>query len=274
MTEEQKSLQWLSAILDILRRQCPWDSVQTVDSLRYLTIEEVYELSEAVVAGDWDEMRKELGDLFMHLLFYAKIAEDEGHFTTSDVLDGICRKLISRHPHIALPDRDGQLHPATASETPRWEQVKMREGRHSVLEGVPASLPSLVKAIRLHEKAAGTGFQFATVEGAQDKVIEEYNEFVEALKEADASANPTDSDAKRQHAEEELGDLLFAIIKWGNMLGYNADTALMRANNKFITRYSHVEECAAASGRNVQDLTLDEMVALWNEAKQKKPSEN
>lgn len=276
MTEEQKSLQWLSAILDILRRQCPWDSVQTVDSLRYLTIEEVYELSEAVVAGDWDEMRKELGDLFMHLLFYAKIAEDERHFTTSDVLDGICRKLISRHPHIALPDRDGQLQPATTSETPRWEQVKMREGRHSVLEGVPASLPSLVKAIRLHEKAAGTGFQFATVEGAQAKVLEEYNEFVEAVKETSKEDSlPADPSAKHLHAEEELGDLLFAIIKWGNMLGYNADTALMRANNKFISRFGHVEESAAASGRSVQDLPLEEMVALWEEAKgQEKPSED
>ena len=162
MTDEQKSLQWLSSILDILRKECPWDSVQTIDSLRYLTIEEVYELSEAILAGNYEDMRKELGDLFMHLVFYAKIADDEGKFSVSDVIDGICSKLVSRHPHIALPDRDGVIHPPSQAETPEWEKVKMREGRKSVLEGVPESLPSLIKAIRIQEKASGFGFSFLT----------------------------------------------------------------------------------------------------------------
>jgi len=181
MTEEQKSIHWLSSILDVLRKECPWDSVQTIDSLRYLTIEEVHELSEAIVAGNYDEMRKELGDLFMHLMFYSKIAEDEGRFGVADVLDGICKKLIARHPHISLPDKSGNMQPVTQQDTPRWEQVKMKEGRKSVLEGVPQSLPPIVKAIRMQEKAAGVGFEFPDVEGAKNKVLEEYHEFEEAL---------------------------------------------------------------------------------------------
>ena len=161
MTEEQKSLKWLSSILDILLSECPWDSVQTIDSLRYLTIEEVYELSESIIAGNREEMGKEMGDLFMHLLFYAKLAEKEGAFTAADVLDGISQKLIRRHPHIALPDREGQLQKPSRSDKPRWEAVKMGEGRRSALEGVPESLPPLVKAVRMQEKASGMGFDFA-----------------------------------------------------------------------------------------------------------------
>lgn len=256
MTEEQKSFHWLSSILDTLRRDCPWDKAQTTNTLRYLTIEEVYELSEAVNAGNYDEMRKELGDLFLHLLFYSKIASDEGHFNTVDVIDGICNKLISRHPHIALPDREGVVQPARQSEQPKWEQVKMREGRHSVLEGVPKTLPPLVKAIRMQEKAAGMGFDFPNSEQAKEKFFEEYNEFVEALDSKDAD-----------HAEEEFGDLLFALVKWGRHVGINADDALMRANDKFYKRFTYVERCAADFGRPVQSLPLQEMERLWNEAK-------
>lgn len=268
MTEEQKSLQWLSAILDILRHDCPWDSVQTIDSLRYLTIEEVYELSEAIIAHHADDMCKELGDLFMHLLFYGKIAADEGLFTVADVLDGICRKLISRHPHIALPDREGTLRPASVDTVPKWEQVKMKEGRRSVLEGVPASLPPLVKAIRLQEKAAGVGFEFATVADAVGKAEEEYGEFVDALKEVDTACGEQAAGAAKAHAEEELGDLLFAIVKWGRLAGLNADDALARANSKFQYRFAHVEEAARQQGRSIQQLSLQEMEQLWNEAKQ------
>ena len=273
MTEEQKSLQWLSRILDILRKECPWDSVQTIHSLRYLTIEEVYELSEAISADDYDEMRKELGDLFMHLLFYSKIASDEGRFTATDVIDGICKKLIARHPHISLPTRDGVMIDAHQHEQPKWEQVKMSEGRHSALEGVPDSLPPLVKSIRMQEKAAGMGFDFTDATQAQDKATEEYNEFIDALrqwkdyKKADMPSSPIDDDAPRQHAEEELGDLLFAIVKWARLEGLNADDALMRANRKFRSRFCHVEDAAAKQNKKVSDLTLDQMVELWNEAK-------
>ena len=263
MTEEQKSLSWLSTVLDILRRECPWDSAQTIHSLRYLTIEEVYELSEAVTANDYDEMRKELGDLFMHLLFYAKIADDEGRFNVADVIDGVCRKLISRHPHIALPDRDGVMHPASSTSTPKWEQVKMKEGRKSVLEGVPKSLPPLVKAIRIQEKAAGVGFEFPDTAAARAKVDEEYGEFTEAL----TKLHTEGGSVAHRDAEEELGDLLFAIIKWARFEGLNADDALSRTNKKFYDRFSYIEHCASQSGRSVQELSLEEMERLWNEYK-------
>ena len=271
MTEEQKSLQWLSSILDILRKECPWDSVQTIDSLRYLTIEEVYELSEAIVSGNYDDMRKELGDLFMHLLFYSKIADDEGRFSVSEVLDGICKKLISRHPHISLPDREGIMQPVRQNEVPKWEQVKMNEGRKSVLEGVPASLPTLVKAVRLQEKAAGVGFEFPDKEGAKDKVEEEYDEFVEALNEmhqmADSKTDVASSERMFSHAEEELGDLMFAIVKWARFEGINADTAMTRANRKFFERFFYVENYARNTGRSMSEMSLQEMETLWNEAK-------
>ena len=259
MTEEQKSLGWLSSILDILRRDCPWDRVQTIDSLRYLTIEEVYELSESIVTGDRKGMCSELGDLFLHLLFYSKIADDEGAFSTSDVIDGICRKLISRHPHIPLPDRDGILQPAKSKEQPHWEEVKMKEHRKSVLEGVPSSLPPLVKAIRMQEKAAGMGFEFPDKESAYAKVDEEYHEFLDALENGD-----------KEHAEEELGDLLFAIVKWGRFEGLNADDALSRANLKFQKRLTYVEQKAHDTNRQLKDLSIDEMVSLWNKAKKEK----
>ena len=266
--QEEKSFRWLSTILDILRRDCPWDREQTIESLRYLTIEEVYELSEAIIAGDYDEMRKELGDLFLHLLFYSKIADDEGRFSTSDVIDGICRKLIARHPHIPLPDRDGVMQPARQQEKPEWEKVKMREGRHSVLEGVPPSLPPLVKAVRIQEKAAGIGFEFNNSKEAHSKVEEEYAEFIEALQAMHGTADGCrQSEGVRRHATEELGDLLFAIIKWARFEGLNADDALMQANLKFQNRFNYVETMARRKGMSLGEMTLDEMTALWDEAK-------
>ncbi len=262
MTEEQKSFQWLSSILDILRTECPWDSVQTIESLRYLTIEEVYELSEAILAGNYEDMCKELGDLFMHLVFYAKIADDEGKFSVSDVIDGICSKLVSRHPHIALPDREGAIHPPLQAETPEWEKVKMREGRKSVLEGVPESLPSLIKAIRIQEKASGFGFEFPDTSLAKAKVYEEYNEFLEALKNYH-----NEGEKAKKEAEEELGDLMFAIVKWARFENLNADDALAHTNSKFTSRFKYVEQQAQKSGRKLQDLTLEEMEHYWADAK-------
>lgn len=270
MTEEQKSFQWLSSILDILRNECPWDSVQTISSLRYLTIEEVYELSEAVTASDYDEIRKELGDLFMHLVFYAKIADSEHRFGLVEVIDGICNKLISRHPHIALPDRDGEMHPACQSNSPEWETVKMKEGRHSTLEGVPSSLPSLVKAVRMQEKAAGVGFEFPDVVSASEKYLEEYEEFIESL--ADYHENKTE--ITREHAEEELGDLLFSLVKWARFEGLNADDSLEKTNLKFFNRFSYVERKIAESGRSFNEVSLVEMKTLWNEAKEYFTSQN
>lgn len=250
------AFQRLSQILDILRKECPWDRVQTIDSLRYLTIEEVYELSEAILSKDYKEMSKELGDLFMHLLFYAKIAEDEQLFTTEEALHGICDKLISRHPHISLPDREGKMVGGKDNTVPEWEKVKMKEGRKSVLEGVPASLPTLVKAQRMQEKVAGMGFDYPSAQGALDKVKEEYSELQEAIMSED-----------KAHIEEEFGDLLFSLVTWGNHLGINSDDALSRTNLKFKKRFAYVEEAARKENRSVSDLSLQEMQQLWNEAK-------
>lgn len=263
LTEEQKSFAWLSTILDVLRRQCPWDSVQTIDTLRYLTIEEVYELSEAITEKKYDDIRKELGDLVMHLMFYAKIADDESRFSLTDVLDGICNKLISRHPHISLPNREGVFEPASQNETPQWEQVKMKEGRRSVMEGVPETLPPLVKAIRIQEKAAGMGFEFPDSTASKRKADEEYAEFVEALSEYKSKKDS----ASKCHANEELGDLLFAIVKWGRLEGLNADDALSFANQKFQRRFKYIESKAYEAGLTVSDLSMEDMQRFWNEAK-------
>ena len=261
MTEEQISLNWLSKIIDILRINCPWDRAQNIDSLRYLTIEEVYELSDAILAHNYPEMCKELGDLFMHLVFYSKIAQSENKFELTNVIDGICKKLISRHPHISLPNREGEMQPATMNEAPAWEKVKMKEGRSSVLEGVPHSLPPLVKAIRMNEKVSGIGFKWDSPNDALQKVHEEYHELLEALSE--------NSEKQHAHAEEEFGDLLLALVCWGNMLGINADDALAKANEKFKSRFEYVEQSAHQQDKNLTDLSLNQMMQLWKEAKKK-----
>lgn len=230
----------LSDTLDRVRRECPWDRVQTIQSLRYLTIEEVYELSEAIVAlaegGGNEDFKKELGDLFMHLMFYSKIAEEEGGFSLADVFDAISDKLVVRHPHIFSPDKD---------QHQGWEQLKMKEGRKSAMEGVPGTLPSLNKAVRIQEKAAGMGFDFDNAAEAFQKVKEEYEEFVQS------------------GSEEEFGDLLFALVKWGAMRGINADDALCKTNRKFIKRFQHVETAAAAQGKSVSEMTKNEMLEAW-----------
>lgn len=271
--EELLSVRWLSRILDTLRKECPWDRAQTSDSLRYLTLEECYELSDAILKADAGEQCKELGDIFMHTMFYAKIAEAEQKFTLCDVVDGICRKLIARHPHIALPDRDGNLMAARGEASPGWEQVKMREGRKSVLEGVPNGTPPLLKALRMQEKAAGMGYEFPDEASAFDKVREEYSELRAALAERDASqaAQPVSESAQADEAqrnvEEEFGDLLFALVKWGRFIGVNADSALSRANMKFQHRFGFMEQQATQQGKRLDQLSLAEMNALWQAAK-------
>lgn len=215
----------LNDILDILRRECPWDRAQTFDSLRYLTIEEVYELSDAILtlqqAGDDKaaaEVRKELGDILMHVLFYAKIAEDDHRFTFDDVCQAVCDKLEARHPHIALPLRDGTLRPPLTDTHPGWEQVKMREGRRSVLDGVPRALPSLVQAVRLQEKAEGVG----------------YAETPDADRQALLDRLPDD--------EAAVGDLLFAWCRRLRQQGVNADEALAQANKRYMKRVEEWEK--------------------------------
>lgn len=240
--------------LDILRVKCPWDAKQTNESLRPNSIEEVYELADALMADDADNIRKELGDVLLHILFYSKIADEQGRFDIADVADALNAKLIFRHPHVfgeTKADNEQQV-------LENWEKIKLREkgGNRTVLSGVPAALPSLIKAARIQEKAANVGFDWEQREQVWDKVREEMHEVEEAVASAD-----------KKQVEAEFGDLLFAVVNAARLYGVNPDTALEHTNTKFIRRFGHIEEVAAAQGRSVADMTLDEMEAAWQEAK-------
>lgn len=240
--------------LDILRVKCPWDAKQTNESLRPNTIEEVYELAQALLDGKSDEIRKELGDVLLHILFYAKIGSEQGKFDIADVADALNTKLIFRHPHVF-----GETHVDNAHDVEtNWEQIKLREkgGNKSILAGVPAALPSLVKAFRVQEKAANAGFDWETPAKVWDKVREEMAEVEEAVESGD-----------RDSIEAEFGDLLFSVINAARLYKVNPENALERTNRKFIRRFNHIEEAAKASGRKLADMSLSEMDALWNEAK-------
>ncbi|MEQ9440668.1 MAG: nucleoside triphosphate pyrophosphohydrolase [Cyclobacteriaceae bacterium] len=247
----------LLTIMEELRVKCPWDRKQTIESIRHLTIEETYELSDAILDGDLDEVRKELGDLALHLVFYAKIASEQQAFDMGDVLNGICEKLIRRHPHVY---GDTEANDARAVEQ-NWEQIKLKEAgesRKSALSGVPSSLPALLKAFRMQEKARGVGFDWDRKEPVWDKVQEELVEF----RDAEASGDLA-------HAEEEFGDLLFSLINYARFTGINPEEALERTNRKFLQRFQHIEQRAYDQEKEVKDMTLDEMEAYWNEAKKK-----
>lgn len=263
MTEEQKSLSWLCGILDVLRKECPWDSIQTVETLRHLTEEEVFELSDAIAREVPQDMCKELGDMIMHIVFYSKIAEEKAWFNLADVIDTVCSKLISRHPHISLPDRDGVRQPAQTDIPPAWEKIKMKEGRQSVLEGVPANMPPLLMALRMQDKAAGVGFEYPSLSDARDKVVEELKEFDEALGQLEGEKTKH----CEEHASEELGDLLSAVVAWGRRAGLNADDAMVRANLKFKHRFSAMERMAMQWGTPLDSLDKDSLMRLWNDAK-------
>jgi XTP/dITP diphosphohydrolase len=242
----------LLTIMDELREQCPWDRKQTMESLRPLTIEEMYELADAIVKNDLEEVKKELGDVMLHLVFYAKIGSEKGAFDITDVLNGICDKLIHRHPHIY-----GDVQVTGEEEVKQnWEKLKLKEGKNSVLEGVPVSLPAMVKATRIQEKARGVGFDWDNQEQVWDKLQEELEE-LKAEVDAGRSAE----------IEAEFGDLLFSMINYARFLEVNPENALEKTNQKFIKRFQYLEKGAAASGRKLQDMTLAEMDAFWNEAK-------
>lgn len=248
-----RAFERLLGIMKDLRTQCPWDRQQTLDSLRYLTIEETYELSDAILEGDLEGVRKELGDLLLHVVFYARIGEEKGAFDIVDVLNGICDKLIHRHPHIY-----GDVK-ANDAETVKnnWERIKIGEGKRSVLEGVPMSLPAMVKAYRIQEKVRGVGFDWENPEQVKAKVEEEFNELAEELNKAD----------NHQRVEEEFGDLLFALINYARFIKVNPEDALERTNRKFIKRFKHLEERAKQTGRLLHDMSLAEMDVWWEEAK-------
>lgn len=253
-TKEEK-LQAFGRLLDImdeLREQCPWDKKQSFESLRHLTIEETYELADAILEGDKTEIKKEVGDLMLHLVFYAKIGSETMDFDIYDVLDSICKKLISRHPHIY-----GNVQVNSEEEVKQnWEKLKLKEGKKSVLEGVPNSLPALVKASRIQEKVAGVGFDWEEPHQVFEKVKEELTELSEEIKNGNATS-----------IENEFGDVLFSLVNYARFIGVNPENALERTNKKFMKRFKFLEEQAQRHSKNLGEMTLEEMDVFWEKAK-------
>jgi XTP/dITP diphosphohydrolase len=253
MEEKLAAFGRLLKIMDELRAGCPWDKKQTLESLRYLTIEETYELSDAIIEKDMEGIRKELGDLMLHLVFYAKIGSETKHFDIKDVLDGISEKLIQRHPHIY-----GDVKVANDEDVKNnWERIKLKEkGRKSVLGGVPKSLPAMVKAYRMQEKARGVGFDWENAGQVWEKVVEEMNELREEVNAGDA-----------EKMEKEFGDLLFSLVNYARFIGVNPEDALERTNKKFIKRFRFIEEQSGKNGKQLSELSLKQMDKFWEEAK-------
>ncbi len=253
MQEKLEAFKKLLLIMDDLRSRCPWDKEQTFESLRHLTIEEVYELSDAILDNDMDSIAGELGDLMLHIVFYAKLGSETNSFDIKDVLDKIAKKLIHRHPHIygdaVVSDANDVLN--------NWEKLKLKEGRSSVLEGVPGSLPPLVKAFRIQEKAKGVGFEWEKKDDVWNKVIEELHELKYEV----------DNNSEKHKIENELGDLLFAITNYARYVGVNPEDALEKTNRKFIRRFQYIEKQAAAKGYHLEDMSLEEMETYWTKAK-------
>ena len=253
LDEKLSAFKKLLEIMDDLRAQCPWDKEQTFESLRHLTIEETYELSEAVLDKDIDSVKKELGDLMLHIVFYAKIGSESNTFDIGDVLNYINEKLIYRHPHIY---GDVEVNDAKNVKD-NWEKLKLKEGRKSVLSGVPIALPPLVKAYRIQEKAKGVGFDWEKPEQVWDKVMEELGELKHEVEEG----------GNKDKMEHELGDLMFALVNYARFINVNPEDALERTNKKLIKRFQHLESKATEMGRSLKDMTLDEMDVFWEEAK-------
>lgn len=239
-------------IMDDLREKCPWDKKQTLQSLRHLTIEETYELGDAILDNDFNEVKKELGDLLLHIVFYAKIGSETDHFDMADVCNEICEKLIHRHPHIY-----GDVEVKDEEEVKRnWEKLKLKEGKKSVLEGVPKSLPALVKASRIQDKVKGVGFDWEEPHQVWDKLQEELGELQEEVQKSD-----------QDKIEAEFGDVLFSMINYARFLNVNPEDALERTNKKFIKRFQYLESKAAEIGKPLSEMTLSEMDVYWDEAK-------
>jgi XTP/dITP diphosphohydrolase len=263
----------LEKIMDELREQCPWDKKQTIQSLRQLTIEECHELADAITDEDWKGIREELGDILLHVLFYTKIGTEQQQFSFEDVINGICEKLIYRHPHIY-----GDV-VAEDEETVKrnWENLKLKEGKTSVLSGVPRALPALVQAMRIQEKASQVGFDWENRDQVWEKVKEEMGEVEEII----ATSLPAEGrgegtmhvakDTSREKLEEELGDLMFSIVNYARFNKIDADNALTRANKKFMNRFKGMEQIIAASGKKMTDMNLLELDSIWDKVK-KEPS--
>lgn len=251
----EKSFTRLVSIMDDLREKCPWDKKQTIETLRPLTIEEVYELTDAITNDDWKGLKEELGDILLHIIFYAKIATEQQKFTLEEVMEGISEKLVRRHPHIyadveVKDDEDVKKN---------WEQIKMQEGKKSVLSGVPKSLPAVVKAARIQEKAKQVGFEWENKEDVWKKVEEEIQELHEAVAKNDT-----------EHIEEEFGDVMFSLVNYARFLQIDAEGVLEKTNKKFISRFVSMEEEALRQEKSLSEMSLADMDELWNEIKRKR----
>lgn len=252
LSEKSKAFERLLTIMDELREKCPWDMKQTMESLRHLSIEETYELSDAILSGNMDEIKKELGDVMLHIVFYARIGSETKHFDIRDVLESLSEKLIRRHPHIY-----GDVQVKDEAEVKaNWEKIKLSEGNKTVLSGVPNSLPAMIKATRIQEKARGVGFDWDEESQVWEKVNEELREF------------KAEADQGDQHKmEEEFGDLLFSLINFARFKNINPEDALEKTNRKFIHRFNYLEKQSALDGKSMDSMTLEEMDAYWNAAK-------
>jgi MazG family protein len=245
----------LVTIMDELREKCPWDKKQTIQTLRQMTLEETYELTDAITENNWKAIKEELGDLLLHIVFYAKIGAEQKQFSLTEVIEGISQKLVDRHPHIY-----GDVQVQDEEDVKRnWENLKLKEGKKSVLSGVPKALPALVKAMRLQEKARQVGFEWENRDQVWEKVKEEETELQEAIQNGD-----------RGRIEEEFGDLVFSLVNFARFLTIDAENALEITNKKFIHRFTLMEEKALASGKKLDDMSLGEMDAIWNQVKQNK----
>ena len=252
MQSKMKAFERLLNIMDELREKCPWDQKQTIQSLRYLTIEELYELSDAIIDDDMQEVKKELGDILLHIVFYSRIASEKNYFDIEDVINSICEKLIHRHPHIYADTKVGNEYDVKKN----WEKLKLKEGKKSVLEGVPKSLPALVKAYRIQEKVRGVGFDWDNKKQVWDKVLEEIDELkVEVL----------NGDQKK--IESEFGDVIFALTNYSRFINVNPEDAIEKANKKFINRFKVMEKLLKDEDLNFDQMNLEEMDVYWNKAK-------
>lgn len=253
--ELANSFQRLVTIMDELREKCPWDRKQTVQTLRQMTIEETFELADAITDSDWKGIREELGDLLLHIVFYAKIGTEQNQFSLQEVIDGISDKLVARHPHIY-----GDVKVNDEEDVKKnWEKLKLKEGKTSVLSGVPRSLPATVKAMRLQEKAKQVGFEWDNKEQVWDKVEEEMQELKEAI-----------DTGSQEKVEEEFGDLVFSLVNYARFLQVDAENALERTNKKFIHRFTQMEQQAIKQGKDLAAMSLEEMDAIWNSIKQQR----
>jgi XTP/dITP diphosphohydrolase len=252
MEKAGKAFLRLVQIMDELREQCPWDKKQTIQTLRPLTIEEMYELADSITEGDWQGIKEELGDLLLHIVFYSRIAKEQSEFSIDEMINSVCEKLIARHPHIY-----GDVKVNDEEDVKRnWEKLKLKEGKSSVISGVPVSLPALVKALRLQEKAKQVGFEWDHTEQVWNKVEEELRELREAV------------DSKEiDKIEDEFGDVLFSLVNYSRFVGVDPELALERTNKKFISRFTSMENIALQTGKPLSDMTLEEMDSIWNSIK-------